>query len=346
MPKIPVTPTMGAAIKSLRQRRNYKAVDLAAHIGKTGSYISKLEKGELNTIEQKDFVTLIKKMSKTKEEFAEAIDILLEDTTIEYSEEESKKEKWRLDLDYFYRILPLKNEYKTLIKTKMEELKVSPTELSNYINANPDIYADNSLDKRVLDSQPRNEWIFNNGNSYVLMEITPDEINDIINPEKSTSSYAYMFCILMSLYRLEKFDKSKAYKQAHDDLSKMKIFTIRDKELVMQTFGEEEKIHDLLSQRNNTNLPLEDQKLLSSLYDFTKHIHAFSQIDINYTNEKMTSINNLLKKDAVIALKLLGTDISPLIEKPTSLKKDFFKALEDLIQEYGAKEIIEKPELL
>ena len=346
MPKYTVTKNMGSALRNLRQFRKVKAVDLAKAINKTGAYISKLEKGELNTIDCDDFITIIREMSKSEEEFNEAIDTLLKDTSMEFSEEEKHNEEWKLNLDYFYRVLPIKEEYRILVKSKMDGLHISSTELSNYINENFDIYNDQTLDKEFLDKAPRNQWIFNNKEPYVLMEISSDEIDDILKEKDKTSCYGDMFCILMSLYRLEKLDKDKAYFQAHNDLADMQILTLRDTEEIMQAYGEEQKMYDLLSQRNNDNLPIENRKLLAALNDFVQHIYSFSVININYVNDKVAMLNSLLKEDPVMTLKLIGTDILPLKDKPTELKKEFFKALDDLIQEYSTKEVDEKPELL
>ncbi len=343
MPKFTVTKNMGAALKNLRQSRNVKAIVLAKEINKTGAYISKLEKGDLKTIDCNDFIKIIRKMSNDENEFREAIDLLLKDSSMEFSEEEKLNEEWKLNLDYFYRTLLIPDEYKILIKSKMEQLQINSTELSNYINGNFDIYDNEKLDKQELDKETRNRWIFNNGESYVLMEIPAEKIDWMLESSKNFSCYADMFCILMSLYRLEKIDKENAYLQAHNDLASIGILTIRDTEDIMIEYSEEQKINDLLSQRNNKNLPSENRKLLSELNTFVKNVHSFSIVNINYTNEKMSAINKVFDEDPVIALKLLGTNILPLKDKPTQLKKDFFNALDDLIQEYSSKEVSETP---
>lgn len=343
MPKYKVTKNMGSALKNLRQYRKIKAVDLAKAINKTGAYISKLEKGELNTIDCDDFIQIIRTMSQNKEEFSEAIDALLKDTSMEFSEDEQENEEWKLNLDYFYRVLPIKDEYKLLVSQKMEELHISSTELSNYINANFDIYNDETLNKEDLDKAPRNQWIFNDGHSYVLMEISAEKIDKILSPESKSSCYGNLFCILMSLYRLDKLDKDKAYMQAHNDLEGMGIITLRDTEQIMQSYDEKRKIHDLLSQRNNEQLPAENRKLLAALNDLVQQIYSFSVINTSYVNEKISILNSSFKEDPVITLKLMGTDILSLKDKPTQLKKDFFYALDDLIQEYSTKVINEEP---
>lgn len=341
MPKYNVTKNMGAALKNLRQQRNVKAITLAKTINKTGAYISKLEKGELNTIDCENFIDIIRAMSNNEAEFAEAIDTLLKDTSMQFSEEEEKDEEWKLNLDYFIRALPVKDEYKALVISKMNILQISSIELSNYINQNSDIYNSNEFSKEDLDKTPRNRWIFNGGNSYVLMEIPSNRIDDILTTN-TTSCYGELFCILMSLYRLEKIDKNTAYKKAYDDLESMQILMIRDMEAIMQAYDEERQLHDLLSQRNNPNLPEENRQLLNSLNSFTQEVYSFSIIDINYVNEKISNINQLFETDRVLALKLLGTDISPLKDKPTQIKKDFFSALDNLIQEYSIKELSKK----
>ena len=91
MPKYPVTKNMGAALRNLRQQRKVKAVDLAKSINKTGAYISKLEKGDLNLDESvkkfEEGMKISKECSKILEEAEHKITILTKDSEGNLKEE-------------------------------------------------------------------------------------------------------------------------------------------------------------------------------------------------------------------------------------------------------------------
>ena len=66
MPRFIVTPEMGIALKNLRIQKNVKAIDVAKSISKTGAYISKLEKGVLNTFDDNVLLNIIRNLSNSE----------------------------------------------------------------------------------------------------------------------------------------------------------------------------------------------------------------------------------------------------------------------------------------
>ena len=171
MPRFTVTKEMGLALKNLRNKRNAKAIDVAKSINKTGAFISKLEKGILNTIEEKDLINIIYCLSDNKDEFNENIQLLLSDTNMTYTKKESESEEWKLNLDLFYRRISVPQSYKDIVKDKLQELNLSVLELSEYINANDDLYSDETFSHELLDKAEKNHWYFNNGDSFIVVHV-------------------------------------------------------------------------------------------------------------------------------------------------------------------------------
>ena len=339
MPRFIVTQNMGAALKNLRIQRNVKAIDVAKSINKTGAYISKLEKGVLNTIEESDLIEIIHYLSDDEEQFNENIRQLLSDTTMKYSKEESQNEEWQLNLDLFHRFISVPKEYKTIVQKKIEELDLTISELTDYINSNSDLYNDERFSKELLDNAEKNHWYFNNGVSFIVVHVEEDTLQNIIySEEKGATNYSMLLCILVSLFRLEKYSHDESYSNARKILNKLHIQTLSDKDAIMQAYDKRDQMHTILDQRNNENLPEEDRKLLTSLYEITRKINLFAQLhDIEYSNERLSVMLNNLTEDPILFMGYIGVDLSKLKNCDFQIKKEFVSAVKDLIEEYSIR---------
>lgn len=347
MPKYEVTSNMGAALKNLRIQKNIKAIDVARAINKTGAYISKLEKGVLNTIETKDLYKIIEFLSHDTEEIDETLSSLLKNTNLKFSKAESRKEEWILNLDYFYRHMPVPKEYSEYVANKLKELDISIEQLVMYINSNIDLYNDDTFSTELLDSSEKNHWYFNNGYSYIVVEVEPENIKHIIYDKNATSNYSLLLCILVSLFRLEKTPKDEAYEKAKERLHEYKILSLSEKTDIMNTYDNLEKMHTVLDQRNNKRLPEADRKLYTQLYDFTQRCCSFADIhDMNYVNNKLSMLLSNLIHDPILFMGFIGVDLSQLQDCDIQIKKDFVRAVQELVTEYSIKEISKSDDLI
>lgn len=338
MPRFIVTPEMGIALKNLRIQKNVKAIDVAKSISKTGAYISKLEKGVLNTIDENVLVNIIRNLSNSEEEFNENIKLLLTDSVLKYSKKEAENKEWRLNLDLFYRKIKVPESYHNLVKNKLNVLNVSISELTTYINSNSDLYQDEHFSNELLDQAEKNHWYFNNGDSFIVMHIEEETLEKVIFSNEISANYSILFCILMSLLRFEKLSHDDAYREAKKLLSDLKIQTLSDKEALMDSYDKLDEIHSILDQRNNTALPEEDLELLTTLYNFTNKINSFAQIQsVEYVNKKLSVMLDNLSTDPITFMGYIGVDLSKLKDCDFQIKKDFVAAIKDLIEEYSIR---------
>lgn len=339
MPRFTVTKELGLALKNLRAQKNVKAIDIAKSIHKTSAYISKLEKGILNTIEEKDLLNIIYHLSKDSDEFNENIQNLLSDTNVSLTEKESASEEWKLNLDLFYRHLSVPQSYQDVVKEELNTLNISISELAEYINANNDLYSDESFSHDLLNNAQKNHWYFNNGNSFVVVHVEEEQLQDIIySDEKPISNYSILFCILVSLFRIEKIPHDEAYDKAKKLLNDLQIHTLQEKSRIMQAYDAERETKDLLEQRNNTSLPAEDCELLTLLHDITYELRSFAELQgIDYTNKKLSTLSKNLTLDPITFMGYIGIDLSQLKDCDFEIKKEFVSAVNDLVKEYSAR---------
>lgn len=347
MPKYTVTQNMGAALRNLRQARDIKAIEVAKYINKTGAYISKLEKGQLNTIEEDDLIEIIHAVSKTEDEFNEAIDLLLKDTTKIYSEEESENEEWRMNMDLFYRQIPIPNEYISLIKEKMSTLNVTVPEIVAFINANYELYDDETIPNDMIEHAEKNHWIFNNGNPFIVLDISEDIIDDVLSGKAKSANYSLFTCILLTLFRFERLSNKEAYEATNKALSDLKIFTLREKEEIMRSYDNIDNMHTILDQRDNPNLSETDRRLLNALHKFVKQIQLFSEMyNSEYSCKKIETMLENLINDPILFMGYIGIELNKLQDCDFEVKKDFVQAVKSLTDEYSIRKPKEKPQEL
>lgn len=348
MPRFTVTKELGLALKNLRSQKNVKAIDIAKSIHKTSAYISKLEKGILNTIEENDLLNIIYYLSKDSDEFNENIQNLLSDTNVSLTEKESASEEWKLNLDLFYRHISVPQSYKDIVKEKLTTLNISISELAEYINKNYDLYSNKSLSHELLDKAQKNHWYFNNGNSFVVVHVEEEDLQNIIySGEKTVSNYSILLYIIFSLFRLEKIPHDESYRKAKNLLNDLQIHTLREKNLIMQAFDAQKHTNNLLEQRKNDSLPLEDRELLTLFYKIINKLHAFAELEgIDYTNKKLSTLLSNLSADPITFMGYIGIDLSQLKDCDFEIKKEFVSAVNDLVKEYSTKEPTPKKELI
>lgn len=347
MPKFIVTKNMGSALKNLRQLRKIKAIDIAHSINKTGAFISKLEKGELNSIDEEDFYTIIDTLSKNDTEREEAAKLLFKDASMEYSEDEAANKEWKYTLDTVIRRIPIPAKYVEIVNNEITLLNIDCQELSKYISSNFDLYNDKDFSSEQLDSAPVNKWVFNNGHSFIKLEISTEIIENIINKKVDIANYVTLKSILISIFRLNKLSKNDAYDKAEKILNDLQIFTIEEIIDNMIAFDKMIEIEHISNQQKNDLLSPSDREHYKLLSEITEQIRAFSRIDIKYANQKLEAFVNNLDEDIILTMGYIGVDLSKLKNVDFQIKKDFVKAVSELVNEYSTKvPQKDKPELI
>lgn len=343
--KIQVTQTLGEAFKYLRQLNKIKSTLLSMEINKSPSYISKFEKAEINSIDYDTFFELVSIISRPDNNITKSIELLLD-----YAfKRDIFFEEWVLDFDYFHRTTQIPTTYKEIIKTAMDSLQITTNDLCSYITqATTNNF--NTTNLKEIDSLPHNKILCNENTkskgAYFFISITEYELEDIINSTESTSCYAKLSFILFCIYSLQGAEKSDAYSKAASTLYRMGIYLYRDKYEIMFANQEADELNSILSGKKSFSLSFEDRHILYQLNNFTQHILSFAESNSGYTYKHLQSITKLLSSDPVLALKLMGTNLESLVDKPTSVKREFFAEVDELICKYSKKDVSDEIELL
>ena len=334
MPKYEVTEQLSSAIRTVRLQNNIKATDVAREIGKTSAFISKLENGSLKTIKSEDLHNIVIFLSKDDDRLDDIFISLLSSANLNYTKKESEQEEWILNLDYFYRKFNIPVAYVNYVNEYMDSHNISVPTLTKYINKNSDLYDNPSLSDTLIHSSEKNHWYFNNGNSYIVMDVKDEDIDKILNKTKKVANYSLLLCIVFSLYKLTGIERTDASKKAKETLRSFNIYTIYEKNQKMSDYSRLNNMHSILDQRENEMLPIEDRKLYQKLFELVNFFAHFAEVyDNDYLIKKLSVFLSNAKADPVLLTAFMGIDLSKLKSVDYSIKKDFINQTNSLIDE-------------
>ena len=106
MPRAIVTPELTETLRGIRLQNKIQAKNLAAHIGKSPAFISKLESGNIQTIDTKELYSILQFISgeNSSTELAEQIYASLR---FKYSSKEIEEQLWFTNYDTVECLLPI-----------------------------------------------------------------------------------------------------------------------------------------------------------------------------------------------------------------------------------------------
>ena len=129
MARYDVTPELASIIKSTRIVNNVTAKSVAEHIGKSQSYISKLEKGGIKSIEENELISIFKFILVSEENFQDflsnSLSEIISSTTLRYNDDEINNQCWFLNFDQTLRLIPIPPKIIDELNTKIKDNNIS-----------------------------------------------------------------------------------------------------------------------------------------------------------------------------------------------------------------------------
>lgn len=350
--KIRLDETLGLHLKEFRTQYKVKGKDIAEHLGKSAAYISKLEKGQIQQIDRKEFVKIANFIAKSEEGyflFCEKIGKIADAERLQH-------DNFFLNFDWIERKIPVSQEIISEIKGRMSVLGVTAVELTEYINQNEDLgsafFEEHKIDFASLE---RNVWIpyqeadsIGNSRSFIFLEYEAERIEDFVNGKIQKCEYMLPYAMLYHLLKMEYKRNGKVIseKLIKDCQTKAKNILLRYKFYSIS-------IQASIAEQDNSE---EDYKKLLNPYDLqngeyvSKIINAIdflSKYDVEYTNRKLkTIVENFQECDLSFAIAFMSTSLIGMRDLQASLKKEFLREVVALVEKYtsmaGSHENIEK----
>lgn len=340
MPYVEVTESLREVIKTERKRRNLRGDDLSKLIGRSPSYISQLERGNISSLELKIFYKIFKNIITLKgESFIKYLDKVLSSSTIKLSKEEIEKETWYQNFELQLRKFPITQDIIDFINYKLKNLNIDGKFLVNKINENED------LPKEYI-SEPSNTLnvtVDEDGsiNTAIKFNLPENFIDNIINEKVESINAINMEGILYSIFKLEGNSKIDASELAQSKLKDFKIITARER-------------NRLIRQALKNNKPEEIEKYVTEaetsfndiLHEIIKHFKFIKTLDLSYGLKVISAFNKNLDLDNMLTCAVIKQDFGKLKILSVEQQREFINDFKQLIDKHVPNTIENKPKII
>lgn len=335
MAKYDVTPELAETIKSVRIQNHVTAKSVAEHIGKSQSYMSKLEKGDIKSIQEEELTRILRFIFGSDESFQDflnsTLDKLLDTLELRYSNKEIDEQLWFYNYDTVLRYIPIPDSMVDDINSRMFSLQISSSEICDRINSNEDI----SPEVKNTDQYPFNEWqAFVVDHQvrfhFIKMMVSNTEIEQILTRECTRCNYVTLLSLVYYLLKIEKKvsvpEDDSLMREAHDYLNSYKFYSLAEKYKLSQQAKTDAELDNLMSTFDKTNSALMNEVITA--------FSVFSDLDIAKMNKYLEAFVNNLKWDNSFMMTLLGTSFFDLESISYTAKKQMLTEIQAITEKY------------
>lgn len=193
-----VTPELALLIKTLRTQHKISAKDLANQVGKSNSYISKLESGDVKTIKKEDLTQIFTVVTEGKDFYEDVLPEAVNCLNYFLEPNYIFDQLWLLQYDVTERPVTLTPSNIQRMRQIMEEHKITSRSLLELINSN--------VDSEMDDSFPANEYVTmeHNGATRLIVRTVfrLEDIEDLLTLKSLDTTYYVVQVIIFNLFRL------------------------------------------------------------------------------------------------------------------------------------------------
>jgi len=335
MARVIVTPELADTLRSIRIQNKMQAKILAEHIEKSPAYISKLENGNIQTIDSLELRSILQFLSSDNslDNIAEKIYASLK---YKYSNEEIKEQLWFVNFDTIERKLPIPESLVDVIKTSMNTHSITREQLLRRINANEALTDEENDDKSIS----YNQWYHKNriegGAQFIKIRISSKLLDAILDKEADVSPYVFVYAIMFYVLKIEQYgerveisdeENTELAAKAVDILNQHKFFSIEEKNALFSKKETQEEIFGLLSTFDRDNIEI--------ISDILTGFKVVTEVNIKDTNERLKGFRENMLWDIGFMMKIISLDYKALEKTNVSNKRNLIMAIEKLLLEYS-----------
>lgn len=338
--KYDVTPELSETIKTIRIQNHITSKAIAQYIGKSQSYMTKLEKGAIKSIEEKELTKIFRFIFGNDKGFQDflnsSLGTIFSTLEIRFSDKEIEEQVWFQNYDTVFRMIPIPIKIIEDINNRMRSLKLSINELCVRINANEDISSEISN----LEQYPYNEWqafVLHHKIKFLFikMKMSEEQINKILNGSIRSTNYVSILAIVYYINKIEKYGSSieidddahhELMKKTQHYLSKYKFYSIAIKNKLNREARSETEKNELLSSFDKENI--------TAITEILKAFKLFSEIDIINTNKMLDAFIQNLNWDSGFMMNLLSLSFAEIGQISFTAKKQMLLEIKAINEKY------------
>lgn len=334
MAKTPVTPELANMLKALRLQKNIQAKDLAEKIDRSSAYITKLEKGDVKSIDNDLLDSILSFLTGGDTEGDELVEKIYAIRKQYPSEEEIEEQLWFVNFDTILRRLPIPEKLISCLNDRISTNTIERSILLRRINNNEALTEDEKNDESI----EFNRWFSpkkNNSAQSIKILLEEKDLNDILDRKVTFASYIFVFSIAFYILKIERFgeqvvigdeENSNLMRETTALLNQYKFYSLAEKSKKIANAETQEQINEIWN-----SFDTENQEILSDILSGFKFA---SELDIQTTNIRLKDFSSNMHWDIWFMLKLISCRYSDLDELSATMKKEFLNEVEALILKY------------
>ena len=335
MPRAIVTSGLSETIRSIRIQNKVQAKELAKHIGKSPAFISKLETGQIQTVDT-DVLYSILSFISGEEKSQELADQIYRSLKLKYSAREIEEQLWFVNYDTIECLLPIPDALVDEMNSRIASLKITRQYLLSRINANEALSKEDVENRSI----PYNQWYHQprlDGNAHsIKIKLPESAMNRILDKEIDVAPYVFVFCILFYIVKIEQYSdavtlsdeqNSTLMGQTTEILNSYKFLSISEKNSLIAEKQSQDEIQEILSSFDKDNIDI--------LNDIILGFRFASEQNIKSTNDQLKAFAQNMHWDLGFMLKLISLEFCNLEKTSFSNKKALLSDISSLIQKYS-----------
>ncbi len=334
--KYEVTPELAKLIKTMRVQNEVSAKDLAEHIGKSRSYISKLESGSIHTIDRDLLTQVLSIASRGDSFYDDVLSIAVKILRSTIDPERIVDQMWLFGYDVVERVIAVPPAMALDMANNLANAGISASDLVAFSNAN--------IDSQIPPSFPANEFFLENhgGRRRLLMRIniTEDDVSTVLNRKNAHITYFMLYTIVHAMFRL----------RAHPTTTtKLPVDEAADILRRVASYMDRWNIHSLIGYSHFLSsdefiahqMPLAQNR--EDVFDrIAQRLRVIASYDAAHTAEQMSAFEATLEWDPAFAMKIMEMPFAHLGDMSFSNKRKLLSELQGIFDSYAAMDEMER----
>lgn len=334
--KFDVTPELSTLLKTIRMQNNISAKNLASGLGKSPSYISKLEGGDVKTIREEHLTAILEYISEGSDFYE---DILPNAVRVLYSFIEPARlvdQVWLMQYDVVSRQVTVPEGMADDILAHLKEKGITVGELAEVVNAN--------IDSEMSASFLPNEIVSLDYEGQTRLLIRADfskkELEQVLSKKNLTTSYFCVYCMAHSMFRMLHFPGVNKKLPPEDAALLLRL---------VAAYMEQWNLHSLVGfshMLSSDEFIRRQAPLASAGTSAIDHIAEIfreaSAHDAVLTAKQLNTFYDTLSWDTAFAMKLIGISFSELEGLSYHNKKKLLEEIQTLITRFDHMSEFEK----
>lgn len=334
--KFSVTPELALLLKTLRAQNDVSAKDVAERLGKSPSYVSKLENGEVKSVQKDVLAHALSVVAGGGDFFEDVLPVAVRTLTSFMERGRLLNQVWLLQFDVVERAVSVPAGMAADIESHLAAAGVTVAELVRMVNSNED--------SELGAAFPANEFVSvdyeGSPRLTVRVELDEDRVKRALKSEAPVLSYLDVMDIAFVMFRLANYPDAEG--KLPPDAA---VTVLRCTDSFMDQWGlrsltgfshfvssDEFVAHQEPLARSNPRIVQRIAELLDEA----------SQHDSIVVTNQLNAFYETMQWDPAFALKLLSIPFSDLGDVSFRTKRRLLADIHDLVDEYDQLPDFEK----